>query len=185
MSGPVEIVLIIAVIAYVLGRRLLGEPVQGKRLLLLPAVLLGAGLLDLTKVAQSPASIWFLIATTVLSAVLGLLRGASTRVFEKDGVVHLRYTVMTLVLWAANIAVKFGAGAVLGTVAPNADRGNGMMFTLGAGLLAEGLVVLSKAVRSEGRIMWAKGRNGQPHRMSPRLDAMQQQAQTWRNNSRP
>ncbi|ONI83145.1 DUF1453 domain-containing protein [Actinosynnema sp. ALI-1.44] len=178
MSGPVEIVLIVAVIGYVLVRRLLGEPVEAKRMLVLPAVLVGIGFFTVLKEPQTAESIVFLVATTVLGVLLGVLRGASTRVFEKDGVVHLRYTAVTIVLWVANIAVKFAAGAVLAVVAPGAQQstGNGMMLTLGAGLLAEGLAVLAKAVRTEGRIIWAKGRDGQPHRTSPGLDRVQENA---------
>ena len=189
MSGPVEIILIVAAVGYVLARRLLGEPVEAKRTLVLPAVLTGVGLIDLTKVTQPLVSIGFLVATTALSLVLGLLRGASARVFEKDGVVYLRYTATTLLLWAVNLGVKFGAGVVLGLVDPKAEQAtsSGLMFTLGAGLLAEGLAVLYKALRTGGRIMWAKGRNGQPPTMSARLDGLQQKVQTtgWSATPRP
>ncbi|MFD2419643.1 DUF1453 domain-containing protein [Amycolatopsis pigmentata] len=172
MSGPLEIVLIIAAVGYVLARRLLGEPVDARRTLLLPAVLTGVGFTDLTKVAQSPVSIGFLVGTTVISLVLGLLRGASIRVFEKDGVVHLRYTVTTLVLWAANLVVKFGAGFALGLADPKAEHAasSGLMLTLGAGLLVEGLAVMSKAMRTNGRMTGAMGRGGQAVALSPLLD---------------
>jgi hypothetical protein len=40
-------------------------------------------------------------------------------------------------------------------------------------MLCEGAVVLVKALRTDGRIMWAKGKKGQPHTMSPFLDALQ------------
>src|SRR5690348_13921652 len=85
VSGPVEIILIIGAVGYILARRLLGEPAEAKHMLLLPAVLAGVGLIDLTKVPQSPVSIGFLVGTTALSLVVGLLRGASIRVFDKDG----------------------------------------------------------------------------------------------------
>jgi hypothetical protein len=38
--------------------------------------------------------------------VLGLLRGASIRVFDKDGIVYLCHTATTMVLWGINLAVK-------------------------------------------------------------------------------
>jgi hypothetical protein len=180
VSGPVEIILIIAVVGYILARRLLGEPAEAKRMLLLPAVLTVIGLVDLTKVTQSALSVGFLVGTTAVSILLGLLRGASIRVFDRGGVVYLRYTATTIVLWVLNLAIKFGAGFVLGMVDPKAEQAtsSGLMFTLGAGLLVEGLAVLSKAVRSSGRIVWAKGRDGQPHTMSPTLDGLQQRVRT-------
>ncbi|MET1073966.1 MAG: DUF1453 domain-containing protein [Umezawaea sp.] len=171
MSGPVEIVLIIAAIAYIVARRLLGEPAEAKRVLALPAVLTVVGLVDVTKVAQSPVAIGFLVGTTVVSVLLGLLRGASIRVFERDGVAHLKYTAGTLVLWAVNIVLKLGAGFALGVVDPATDHagGNGLMLTLGAGMVAEGLVVMAKAMGTDGQVLWAKGRRGAPHTTMPVL----------------
>jgi hypothetical protein len=189
VSGPVEIILIIGVVGYILARRLLGEPAEAKRMLLLPAVLTGVGLTDLAKVHQSAVSIGFLVGSTALSLVLGLLRGASIHVFDKDGIVHLRYTATTVVLWGINLAVRFGASVVLGVLDPTAEHaaGGGLMLTLGAGMVVEGLAVLSKAMRTSGRVMWAKGRNGAPHTMSSLLDGLQQKAQTtdWSQTRRP
>jgi hypothetical protein len=189
VSGPVEIILIIGVVGYILARRLLGEPAEAKRMLLLPAVLTGVGFIDLAKVSQSPVSIGFLVGTTALSLVLGLLRGASIRVFDKDGIVYLRYTATTVVLWGINLAVRFGASVVLGVVDPTAEHAgsSGLMFTLGAGMVVEGLAVLSKAMRTSGRVVWAKGRNGASHTMSSLLDGLQQKVQTtdWSQTRRP
>jgi len=156
VSGPVEIVVIIAAVGYVLARRLLGEPAEAKRMLVLPLVLFAVGLTELAKVAQTPVSIAFLVGTTAIGVLLGLLRGASVRVYEQDGIVFARYTVLTIVWWAASFAVRFGASFVLGLVDPAAAHatGNGLLLTLGAGMLAEGLVVLAKAARGAGRIVW-------------------------------
>jgi hypothetical protein len=180
VSGPVEIILIIAVIGYVLACRLIGEPVEGRRVLLIPVVLTGVGIVVLAKVTLSPVSIGFLIGTTAISLVLGLLRGASIRVFEKDDIVFMRYTASTVVLWAVNIAIKLTASFTLGLVDPAADHSSssGLMFTLGAGMALEGLAVLAKAMRSGGRIVWRKGRNGQPHTTSSLLDELQRKART-------
>ncbi|WP_433179568.1 hypothetical protein [Actinoallomurus sp. CA-150999] len=187
MSGPVEIILIIGAVGYILARRLLGEPAEAKRMLLLPAVLAGVGLTDLAKVHQSPVSIGFLVGSTALSLVLGLLRGASIRVFDKDGIVYLRYTATTVVLWVINLAVRFGASVVLGVVDPTAEHAgsSGLMLTLGAGMLVEGLAVLSKAMRTSGRVVWAKGRDGAPPTMSSLLDGLQEKVQTRSQTSPP
>ncbi|TVT46896.1 DUF1453 domain-containing protein [Amycolatopsis rhizosphaerae] len=180
MSGPVEIVLIIAAIGYVLARRLLGEPAEGRRLVLLPVVLTGVGIMDLTRVTLSPVAIGFVAGTTVISLVLGLLRGASIRVFERNDVVFLRYTATTIVLWAVNLAIKFSASVVLGLVDPKAEHatGSGMMFTFGAGMVVEGLAVLSKATRSGGRIAWQKGGSGQQDTPSSPFGGLRQKVRT-------
>ncbi|MTD53763.1 DUF1453 domain-containing protein [Amycolatopsis pithecellobii] len=188
MSGPVEVILIIAAIGYVLTRRLIGEPAEGRRILLLPVVLTGVGVLDLAKATLSPVSIGFLVGTTAISLALGLLRGASIRVFEQNGVVFLRYTATTVVLWAVNLGIKLLGSVTLGLVDPMAEHaaGTGLMFTLGVGMVVEGLAVLAKAMRSGGRIVWQKGRNGQPHATSSLLDGLQQKvrATDWSQQGR-
>jgi hypothetical protein len=58
------------------------------------------------------------------------------------------------------------------------------MLVVGAGLLAEGLVVLSKALRVGGQVVWSKGRRGAPHRTSPLLDSWQQKVRNGHDSSR-
>lgn len=125
-------------------------------------------------------SIGFLAGTTAISLVLGLLRGTSIRVFERDGVVFMRYTVSTAVLWAVNLVIKLLGSVALGLADPAAQHATatGMMFTLGAGMVVEGLVVLAKAMRSDGQIVWQQGRNGQPHATSSLLDGLQEKMRT-------
>jgi hypothetical protein len=175
VSGPIEIIMVIAVVCYILIRRLMGEPAEGKRMLLLPAILTVVGVVGITKLTQTPVSVAFLVASAAFSMALGLLRGRSIRLFPQDGLVFMRYTGVTVALWVANLAFKFGANIILRVADPHdvASVSSGLYLTLGAGMLCEGVVVLVKALRTDGRIMWAKGRKGQPHTMSPFLDALQ------------
>jgi hypothetical protein len=189
MTGPVEVVLVIALVAYVLIRRMAGETAEGKRMLLLPAILAVVGVVDVSKVAQSGVSLGFLIASTVVSVGIGLLRGASVKVFERDGIVFMKYTVVSVILLVVNFGVRFGASFVLGMVDPSAVHAvsSGLMLTLGASLLVEGLCVLSKAVRLRGRIIWAKGKKGAPHQASSFLDTLQSKVQStdWTRSDAP
>lgn len=175
MSGPIEIVLILAAVCYVMVRRVIGEPVEGKRMLILPAVLLAIGLSDVSGDTHSAASVMFLLATGGASIVLGALRGASVRVSERGGLAFVQYTGVTVALWVANLAVKFGANAVLGHVDPHAagTGSNSLFLTLGLGMLVEGAVVLARALRKDHRVIWSKGgKDGEPHTMSPFLDGV-------------
>ncbi|GAB3577841.1 hypothetical protein GCM10027445_44200 [Amycolatopsis endophytica] len=169
MSGPVQIVLIVLIIGYILTRRLSGVPAQGKRILLLPAVLV---VLGVTKLHQVDAL--ELITSGALSVVLGGARGASIRLYSSGGVVFLRYTALTVVLWLVNIGAKLGLGVLFGSVADS------LLLTLGLGVLVEGVVVLGRALRTGDRIVWAKGRGGAPHRTSPLLDDLQRRFRTGR-----
>lgn len=173
MSGPVQIVLIIAAIGYVLVRRFLGEPAQAKRMLILPAVLTVIGFTNLHGIAGS--AIVALVVTALLSIGLGALRGASIKVYRQDGVVFMRYTWVTLVLWVLNVAVKVGATLLLGVFDQGAASalGNTTMLTIGLGMLVEGVVALAKALRGGHQVIWEKGKDGAPHRTSPFLDSLQ------------
>ena len=155
MGGPVEIVAIVAAIGYVLFRRVLGEPAQAKRMLVLPAVLSLIGVSDLSGTVTTPMSLVLLVATTAISVALGALRGASVRISRRDGVAFVRYTWVTIALWVVNVVVKVGANLVLGA---GDAAGNSLLFTLGLGILAEGLVVLGRATQAGHRVLWTADR---------------------------
>lgn len=175
MNGSLEIVLIIAAVCYVMIRRMIGEPAQGKRMLVLPAVLVVIGLSDVSKDAHNPAAIAFLAATAGVSIVLGVLRGLSVRFSDQGGVAYIHYTVLTIVLWLVNLAVKFGANLALHVADPHlaSSLGNTLFLTLGAGMLLEGVVALGRALRTNSQVIWSKGKDGQPHTTSPFLDNLQ------------
>ena len=159
MTAPVEIGVIVVVVGLLIVRRLIGEPADARRMLLVPAALCLAGLSDLGQVAQSPLSVGFLLGISVVSVVLGVLRGASVRVHKRDDVVFMRYTMTTVVLFVANLGVKVGSGLLLGYIDPRAEHAvsSGLALTLGVGMLAEGVAILSKALRTGGRIAWGGG----------------------------
>jgi hypothetical protein len=170
----VEIVLILAAVCYVMVRRMLGEPAQGRRMLLLPVVLLVLGLSNVSGQAHTATSLLFLAATGSISVVMGALRGASVRLSEREGIAFVQYTGLTVALWVATLVIKFGANALFGAIDPGeaATAGSSLFLTFGASLLFEGLVVLVRTLRVDSRVIWSKGKDGQPHRMSPMLDEL-------------
>ncbi|MFC4079704.1 DUF1453 domain-containing protein [Amycolatopsis samaneae] len=185
MSGPVEIVLIVAAVAYLMVRRLMGEPAQAKQMLILPAVLCLIGLTNVSGEVKTPLSLVFLIGTAVIGIVLGVLRGATVRISRRDDVAFVRYTAVTVVLWLLNIAVKAGVTYALDTFDPKDAGGvsNSLLLTLGLGILAEGLVVLYRALRGGHQVMWTQGGDGEPARTSPVLDTIQREL--GRRDGRP
>lgn len=171
MSGPIEIVLILAVIGYVLVRRMIGEAAQAKRMLILPAILAIIGLTQAGPALHSPAALVFLLVSGALSVVIGALRGASVRISNRGGLAFVQYTWVTVALWVVNIAVKFGGNFVFAHIDSHAAAlGNSLFLTLGLGMLIEGLVVTARALRSDTQVIWAKGEGGAPHTGSPLLE---------------
>jgi hypothetical protein len=170
-----EVLLIIAAVCYVMFRRVIGEPAQAKRMLVLPAILVAMGLSDVSGAEHNAAAMTFLIATAAISIAFGALRGRSTRLSEQDGIAYVHYTATTIVLWLLSLAVKFGLNFAFQTADPHAATaaGNSLLLTLGAGMLVEGAITLNRAVHTTSRVIWSKGKDGQPHTTSPVLDNLQ------------
>jgi membrane protein CcdC involved in cytochrome C biogenesis len=178
--GSVVIVLVVAVVAVlVVARRLMGQPVQAKRLFLVPVVMLAVGVYQVVEHAAdvSAALLLSIVVTGVLSVGLGMLRGATLRLYERDGVLWQKYTPWTFVVWAGSFAARFGVRAVLGGDAAyrtalahgglHGAAGSALMFgmliTSGLGFLGEALVVTPRALRlglpfASGRALGAGGR---------------------------
>ena len=170
-----EVVLIIAAVCYVMARRVAGEPVQAKRMLLLPAVLVAIGFSDVSGAIHNPAALGFLIVSAVISIGLGAVRGLSTRLSEKDGIAYVHYTAVTIALWVVSLAAKFGLNFAFKAADPHAAAaaGNSLLLTLGAGMLLEGAMTLNRAVSTTSQVLWAKGKDGKPHTTSHFLDDLQ------------
>lgn len=175
MSDPIQIILVVALVAYVLIRRLAGQPAQGKKLLILPVIIMVIGIASLSH-TWSPLAVGFLVATTGISFIIGILRGVSIKLFDKDGIVWMRYTAITVVLWVVNIAIKIAAAFAIAAINPVAahEESSGLLISLGMGVLMEGVVVAMKAVNTNSRVLWAKGKDGQADRHSDFLDNLQQ-----------
>ncbi|MGO8883935.1 MAG: hypothetical protein ACLPUO_18575 [Streptosporangiaceae bacterium] len=56
MSEVLQVLAVVAIVAYVIGRQLKGEPLRGKRVVLLPAILAVIGVVDLTRTAATFSS---------------------------------------------------------------------------------------------------------------------------------
>jgi hypothetical protein len=172
MSGVLEILIIVAVVVYMLISRMIGQPAQAKRMLLLPVILTVIGVTQLSDV-NSTTSVLFLVATAAISVMIGAARGFSVRISLRNGVAFIRYTGWTVALWVLNIAVKFGANFMLGAIDGKAVAGasNSIMVTIGLGLLVEGLVVLYRAMRADHPVIWSQSKDGR-RQTSPVLDDM-------------
>src|SRR5664279_4387604 len=84
----VLVVLVLAVVGYVLVSRITGQPVNTRRLLVLPGVLTGMGLLQLSGAVSGgvrPQDLGLLAVGLAAAAGLGAARGATVTVAVRDG----------------------------------------------------------------------------------------------------
>jgi hypothetical protein len=139
------LLIVAAVIVLVVVRRLAGEPLQMKRMLVIPVVLGALGIHQLAGTPITGGMVAYLAGGAVVAAALGLVRGATVAVYEKDGVVWMRYRPLTIAIWVLSVAVRGGMALVA--------RGAGLhvpaettMLLAAASLLAEAAVVAPKAL---------------------------------------
>jgi hypothetical protein len=143
------VLLVIAVLAYSMVRRFLGEPLTARRLVVLPLLLTAYGVFQVGQAgfAHSAADIAALVTGGVVAVAGGAVRGLTTRVFIRDGHVWYRYTWVTIAVWIGLIVLRFGQAAV--AVALGADRGvlaMALLMMLGLSFLGEAAVAGPRAL---------------------------------------
>jgi hypothetical protein len=141
--------LVLALVAYTMVRRFLGEPLVSRRLVVLPLALTGYGLFTVaqTDFVHPTADLVALVTGGLVAVAGGAMRGRTVRVFVRDGHVWYRYTWVTLAVWGALIALRFGQAAV--AVFLGADRSvltASLVLALGLSFLGEAAVVGPRAM---------------------------------------
>lgn len=167
------IALVVLLVGYLLVRRMTGQLMEARRMLVLPAILAVAGLASLNSTALSATAIGFLLLGCVVGAVFGVVRGYTVRIAERDGAAWMRYSLASVGLWVAAIAVRLLLVPVENVVDPAAASvaGQATMLAVGVGFLAESVVVLYRAMHSEATIVWRADKSGN-HTLSPTLADM-------------
>jgi hypothetical protein len=139
------VLVVVAIIGYVIGRQLMGEPLRGKRVVLLPAVLAVAGAADLGTHGRHvhPADVVCLVISGLIAVTIGLLQGRMIRLEPRNGALWGQMPVRGLWLWAllvgsrlimTVIALAIGA-KVAGSSAP-------IIMLLGINRLGQAAIVM-------------------------------------------
>jgi hypothetical protein len=143
-----QVLAIVALIIFVMGRRLGGVPLLPKRLVLLPAVLVVYGVYQLSRHHVTPVDIALLAVEAVVAVALGLLRGITIRVYEDAGRLWYRYTPWTLVVWVASAAARIGLGIAAHLLGGDLAATASIALMVGATFLGEAAVVGTRALRT-------------------------------------
>jgi hypothetical protein len=137
----------IALIVFVIARRLHGEAVPApKKLFLLPIVVGAIGLQNLSHAKVNTVDIAVIAAGCALSLGLGLLRGRLDKVSVVNGAPYMSWSVASVVVFAVNVLSKLaldaGGVAAGGTAAALSSS---ILFSLGLTLLGEAAIVWLRA----------------------------------------
>ncbi|WP_030058387.1 MULTISPECIES: hypothetical protein [Streptomyces] len=148
MNGWVHAGLIAAVVVAVVIRRLRGEPLNARDLFGPPVVLTGLGVWALLQHhGLGPGDYAWVAAGAVLGVALGAVRGATIRVYERDGVLWQRYVGRTFLVAALSLAVMAGF-SLLAEHFGLARDARPVQLSIGVGFLGEALVVGFRALAS-------------------------------------
>lgn len=146
--GLVEIVLILALIAFMVWRRMVGQPLRAARLIVLPAVAVILGLQELAG-SSIHASVIAVLAIGALTGIAtGAARGATVGIYERDGYLWYRYRPLTVVIWLVLIPLRIGmvlAATAAGVTLPTTGS---LLVVLGVSFLAESGVIALRASRT-------------------------------------
>jgi hypothetical protein len=146
----VIVLVVIAVVASVIVRQLKGEALRGKRVVLLPAVLLAVGAWNLAGTKHLNVADIALIATSaVIATGIGVAQGMAMRLESRNGGLWGQLPVRGLWLWGGLVvsrvvmmvvAVPLSAHAVSST--------DSILLVLGINRLAQAALIVARALAS-------------------------------------
>ena len=152
VPSPVTVLLGLVAVGYVLWSRMRGQPLNARRLLVLPVVLTVVGAADLTGSSAprlSGTDVGFLTAGVAISVLLGAARGATIELYPNGGELWQRYRPVTVVVWVTLVAAKLVLAGIAFVAGASAGGGtHGLLLSVGASLIAEAAVVGARALSS-------------------------------------
>jgi hypothetical protein len=144
-----EVLVVIAIIGFVIYQQVAGQPLQGKRLIVLPAVVTVIGFLNLRGHHLGPADIAWLTVGAAGSLLIGLAFGLITRLQPRGGVLWGKMPLRGLWLWVALVAWRALVMVLAArTGAHVAASTTPLLFTLGLNRLGQAAVIALRAMRA-------------------------------------
>jgi hypothetical protein len=153
MENMVQYVLVALVLAWIVVRQVRGRYVATGRLVVLPAILIVLGLGSAATVTWTGLAVAVVAVELLITAALGVVRGALTHLTLREGYLYQRGGGLGLALWVVSIGARvlteIGASTMGLGVAAKAT----ITLSFGVSLAAQ-FVVLGLRVRRDGRPLW-------------------------------
>lgn len=149
VSDLVRALLVVAIIVYVIARQVAGEPLRGRRVVLLPVVVTVLGAVDISGSAGHvrATDVLLLAVNALVAAALGVAQGVVLRLESRDGYLWARLPARGLWLWAALFASRAVlTGVAYAVHAHVAASGAAILLVLGINRLAQAAVVVPRAL---------------------------------------
>jgi hypothetical protein len=160
-----NILIYVALIGYVLFKKVQGQPLKTpRRLFALPVILIVLGFGDLTNGAGlKPIEITVTVIGALISLALGALRGRADKLSTRDGLAIMQWGTASLALFFGNIAAKLVLDLIAGASGGSAAAaGKSLIFTLGLTLLAEAVVLFVRSGGASDLVNQSRTQTAQP-----------------------
>ncbi|TJZ42761.1 DUF1453 family protein [Streptomyces piniterrae] len=158
MNGWLLAAIILAVAIVVIIKRLRGEPVNARDLFVPPVVLIAIGVTSLAKADGLTGTDYaWAAAGAVLGCALGALRGATVRLFDRDGVLWQRYTGRTFLVTVLSLLAMAGYG-LLATKLGMHEKARPTQLGIGISFLGEALAVAYRGLATGTPFAAERGR---------------------------
>jgi len=157
-----QILIVAAVVIWMIVRRFTGSPVQAASLGL-PIGLTAYGLYELSNSMHghfTGADIVMLVAEAAVGLIAGLGRGATIKLYVRDGHLWQRYTFVTLGVWLAFIVARIGIAAGGNVIGASLPLGGTIMAAFGVSMVIESLVVQKRALATGAPMVPRQARRG-------------------------
>ncbi len=140
----VNVLLYVALIGYVLFKKVQGQPVAApKKLFALPVILIVVGFGDITHGGTlKPIELTLTVIGAAVSLGLGCLRGGADKLSTREGAAFVQWTATSLALFFGNLLAKLALDLV-GVAAGGTFSavGKSLVLTFGLTLLGEAAVI--------------------------------------------
>lgn len=150
MTDLVSALVLLAVVAFVIISQVKGMTLTGRRMVLLPVILIGFGAVNLAKMhGAGPTDIACIAVSAAVAAAIGLGQGWSMHLESRGGALWGRLPLRGLWWWAALIGARIGMLAIAAALgAKAAGSVDAVFLVLGINRLAQSAVIGLRASRA-------------------------------------
>ena len=143
------VVVAVGLIVYLIGQQLAGAALRGKRVIVLPAILTVAGIVDISgdKAHVGVTDVLLLVLGAAIAVAIGLGLGAMTRLERRDGSLWAQLPTQGLWLWGGLIVSRLAIVAVAHASGASLAAGSSaILLTLGLNRIAQAAVIVPRAI---------------------------------------
>ena len=156
-QAALSVLIGLAVVAFFIIRRTMGQPLNSRRFWLIPGLLVVLGVISMT---SSGGFGWndagWLALLSVIALVLGAVRGVTVHIYSRGGLLWFRYRPVTIAIWVGWFVVHYGLDWLIARTGSDIGTASST-FVVGLTLLGEAATLAPRAM-STGMLFHSRRR---------------------------